>query len=233
MAALLFLMATLVAAQKPPIRPRTSDAGPTTSIIARRGFAAILPSFFAVAIRRADANAGEAGGQGAAKNYGLLSGDKLRGCNSPNCLSTNSKSADTYLSAWRAKSTSTSDTATDIIKAMYQIEPSSKLSEERTTAKGEYIRFEVPSPTGVDDVEFLVKTEGVPERSFDGDFPGNLVLFRSLERNPRYIYPFQTPIGDLGRQKKRLVAVRDTIGARVVGCELLECYDVRLTGANS
>eukprot|EP00954_Amorphochlora_amoebiformis_P004101 318532-Amorphochlora_amoeboformis.AAC.2 len=78
MAALLFLMATLVAAQKPPIRPRTSDAGPTTSIIARRGFAAILPSFFAVAIRRAvylipDANAGEAGGQGAAKNYGLLS----------------------------------------------------------------------------------------------------------------------------------------------------------------
>jgi len=160
---------------------------------------------------------------------GLTSSFKLRKCSTPNCISTSDRNPGNFMSAWRAKSTQASETATEIIKSMLQLEPSTKIADQKEIPKGEYLRFAVPSPTGFDDVEFIVSNEGVPERGFDGDFPGNLVLFRSLERSPKFIYPFQTPIGDLGRQRTRLEALRQAIGARVVGCELIECYDTRLT----
>jgi len=165
----------------------------------------------------------------AAPSIGLTKDLKLRGCTTPNCISTSSRNPGSSMSAWRGKDTQSELTSTQIVTGLLRIEPSSKLIEQIQTPKGEYLRFEVPSSTGFDDLEFFISNEGVPERGFDGDFPGNLILFRSFERQPKFIYPFQTPIGDLGRQKNRLKALREAIGARVVGCELIECYDTRLT----
>ncbi len=41
----------------------------------------------------------------------------------------------------------------------------------------------------------------------------------------RYLYPFQTPISDFGAQRKRIEAIRQTLGWRKVGCELKECFE--------
>jgi hypothetical protein len=40
----------------------------------------------------------------------------------------------------------------------------------------------------------------------------------------RYLYPLQTPISDRGAQRKRMDGVRAALGWRLVGCELIECY---------
>jgi hypothetical protein len=38
------------------------------------------------------------------------------------------------------------------------------------------------------------------------------------------VYPFMTPVSDGGLQKSRMVAIRDQLRWRLVGCELQECY---------
>ena len=43
-------------------------------------------------------------------------------------------------------------------------------------------------------------------------------------RGSRYLYPLQTPISDRGAQRKRMDGVRMALGWRLVGCELIECY---------
>jgi hypothetical protein len=40
----------------------------------------------------------------------------------------------------------------------------------------------------------------------------------------RYLYPLQTPISDRGAQRKRMDSVRAALSWRLVGCELIECY---------
>lgn len=40
----------------------------------------------------------------------------------------------------------------------------------------------------------------------------------------KYIYPFQQPISDFGMQKKRVEKIREVLGWKKVGCELIECY---------
>lgn len=40
-----------------------------------------------------------------------------------------------------------------------------------------------------------------------------------------YVYPFTTPVGDFGVQKARLARLRAELKWRILGCELIECYD--------
>lgn len=41
----------------------------------------------------------------------------------------------------------------------------------------------------------------------------------------KYIWPIQQPVSDLGAQKTRMGELREALGWRVIGCELIECYD--------
>lgn len=40
----------------------------------------------------------------------------------------------------------------------------------------------------------------------------------------KYIWPIQQPIGDFDAQRKRMEVIRAALGWRVIGCDLLECY---------
>lgn len=52
-----------------------------------------------------------------------------------------------------------------------------------------------------------------------------LVTFRSMAAQVRYIWPIQQPVTDFGAQRERLKAVRQQLGWRLLGCDLLECYE--------
>lgn len=40
----------------------------------------------------------------------------------------------------------------------------------------------------------------------------------------KYVWPIQQPISDFGTIKKRMTMVRESLGWKIVGCELVECY---------
>ena len=77
-----------------------------------------------------------------------------------------------------------------------------------------------PSPN----TRFLVKTEGVTNRNWEGDTPGPLVTYRSIAGQVKYIWPIQTPLTDFDAQRKRLGAVREQLRWQLIGCELIECF---------
>jgi hypothetical protein len=41
----------------------------------------------------------------------------------------------------------------------------------------------------------------------------------------KYVWPLQTAVSDLGTQRKRVEAIRKELGWRLVGCDLLECFE--------
>ena len=51
------------------------------------------------------------------------------------------------------------------------------------------------------------------------------MTYRSCAGTVQYVYPFLTPVSDGGLQRKRMAALRESLGWRRVGCELLECYN--------
>ena len=74
-------------------------------------------------------------------------------------------------------------------------------------------------------MEFVL-TRKTLDRNWQGDSQlGLLVFFRSMTSEIRYIYPIQQPVSDFGAQEKRLKRIRDELGWRLVGCELIECYE--------
>ena len=102
-----------------------------------------------------------------------------------------------------------------------------------------------------DELEFLIRNTGVTGRNFSGDDDGGLLVtvrsiagtvqcaLRSLARTCTpaaarcsltpvracaVVYPFMTPISDGGLQKSRLALIREQLKWRLVGCELVECY---------
>ncbi len=89
---------------------------------------------------------------------------------------------------------------------------------------GKYLMFETPGRFGErDKVEFLVKR--VAEREeWEGERAGLSVFYRSIAGGVKYIYPIQQPISDFGEQRKRMQRIRDELGWRLSGCELVECY---------
>lgn len=52
-----------------------------------------------------------------------------------------------------------------------------------------------------------------------------LVTIRSMAAQVKYIWPITQPITDFGSQRNRLKAVRQALGWRLLGCDLLECYE--------
>ena len=40
----------------------------------------------------------------------------------------------------------------------------------------------------------------------------------------KYLWPIQQPVSDLDTQRKRLTAIREELGYRLVGCDLIECF---------
>lgn len=74
-------------------------------------------------------------------------------------------------------------------------------------------------------VEFLIKTEGITNRNWEGDRDGPAVFYRSIAGDVKYIWPLQQPVSDLDTQKKRMKTLRQQLQWPLVGCELIECYE--------
>lgn len=67
--------------------------------------------------------------------------------------------------------------------------------------------------------------EPVKGRQWQGDVNAGLtVLYRSQAGSVKYIWPLTLPLTDGGAQRKRLDAIRQQLDWRLVGCELVECY---------
>ena len=52
-----------------------------------------------------------------------------------------------------------------------------------------------------------------------------LVTYRSMAGTVKYVWPVTQPISDFGAQRKRMAAVRRELRWRVLGCDLLECFE--------
>jgi len=165
-------------------------------------------------------------GSAAAGGFGIQGG-RLLPCPSgtnPNCTSTSSLTPGNYASAWMSPLPTAQEGAIEIVDVLKRVLPEATLKESAALPNGEYyLRYVTPGPFGTDIFEFLFRNEGV-ERNWEGDSEGGLlVTYRSIG-NAKYLFPLQTPISDFNAQQKRLAAVRAELGWRLVGCELLECY---------
>ncbi|GMH45911.1 hypothetical protein BSKO_13874 [Bryopsis sp. KO-2023] len=157
--------------------------------------------------------------------FGPLNGS-IRGCPTsvnPNCISTGSLNK-TYGPAWRSGSATIDATVERIIDAVPQTCPGSELVALKSVDEKQYIAFWVDGPFGKDTVEFLVKPDTTASRNWEGDIEGPLVTYRAIAGKVKYIYPIQQPITDFDAQRKRMDAIRARLGWRVIGCELIECY---------
>jgi len=168
--------------------------------------------------------------KGSAEYYGFgIQRGRLLPCPSgtnPNCVSTSSKTPDQYGAAWTAPFVSSQEAAVEIAAiAKSALPPESQIKESTQLDNGEYyLRYSTPGKFGTDYFEFLIRAEGVGNRNWSGDDDGGLlVTYRSIG-NVQYLYPFQTPISDGFAQRKRMETIRQALGWKQVGCELVECY---------
>lgn len=67
------------------------------------------------------------------------------------------------------------DTLTQTLLAVI---PDSELVKSQTLPYGEYRAFTLPGRYGPDIMEYLIKSEGVGERNWEGDKEGPLVTYR-------------------------------------------------------
>jgi len=155
--------------------------------------------------------------------FGLVN-ERIRGCpREHNCVSTSARAADAYANAWTAPSYLDAKTASDaLIDATLDVVSGSELIERTAIdGLGVYLRFSCAGKLGEDCVEFLVKRDAVKDRAWDGDEDnGPLVLFRSFALDVKYVYPFMTPVSDLGAQGNRLEKIRAALGWKTLGCEV-------------
>eukprot|EP01025_Chloroclados_australasicus_P055811 TRINITY_DN6851_c0_g2_i1.p3 TRINITY_DN6851_c0_g2~~TRINITY_DN6851_c0_g2_i1.p3 ORF type:complete len:224 (-),score=26.98 TRINITY_DN6851_c0_g2_i1:712-1383(-) len=161
--------------------------------------------------------------------YGLLNG-RIRTCPTninPNCVSTSSINS-SYSPAWRSAEQDALTSAEVLEGAFKRLFPEeSRLIDARSSEDGEYRAFGVDSLFGQDVVEFMIRN-GDPvkdNRNWEGDTEGPIVTYRSMAGSVKYVWPIQQAVSDFGTQKKRLDMIRNDLGWRIVGCELLECYE--------
>lgn len=153
---------------------------------------------------------------------GLIEPGRVRACpREHNCVSTSAKESDKYATPWTAPNTfrDARDAANALVDATLETIEGSKLMRRDDRSDGStYVGFTAPGKLGDDLIEFYIKNGDDPE--------GALVLFRSFAMDVKYVYPFMTPIGDLGEQAKRLRRIRDALGWRVRGCDdgFDECF---------
>ena len=162
---------------------------------------------------------------------GLDVSGRIRACPgfNPNCVSTSSVTSKHAL-AWRSGENKTGEeVAALIVAGAKKSIPNVVVAENIAKEHGEqYLRILVPTkmfPDRPDIVEFLIKPEGVIDRNWDGDEAGAVILYRSIAGDVRYLYPFTTPLPDNDAQPGRMKSLRKELGFKLVGCELVECYE--------
>jgi hypothetical protein len=99
----------------------------------------------------------------------------------PNCVSTSSNN-DMFSPAWRASSSSARAALLDLDAAVLGGQGASAIKVlEAETPFGLYAAYAVPGRFSKPDmIEFLVKSEGVKDREWQGDKEGPLILYRSI-----------------------------------------------------
>ena len=63
------------------------------------------------------------------------------------------------------------------------------------------------------------------DRNWAGDTEGRLVTYRAIAGDVKYIWPLSTPISDGDTQRKRVNRLRKSLQWKLIGCELIECYE--------
>mmetsp|Transcript_7815 Transcript_7815/g.26156 ORF Transcript_7815/g.26156 Transcript_7815/m.26156 type:complete len:237 (-) Transcript_7815:335-1045(-) len=152
------------------------------------------------------------------------------GAVNPNCLSTSSTTPDQYAPAWAGPGGADEKEVALVISetVLATVAGATQIKAESLGGDGEYLLFSVPGAFGDsrDALEFLVRPYGVDGRNFAGDEGGGrLITYRSIAGQVNYIWPIQQPITDGDLQRKRTRELRKALQFRLVGCELIECYD--------
>ena len=152
---------------------------------------------------------------------------RLRKCPATfNCVSTSSTGGapEQFATAWTAPVKNLDEAIAQITAATLRACPDArKLDSFETDDGSRYVRFAVLGKLGVDNVEFLIKNEGIGDRGWDGDDDQRrdyLVTYRSFATTVKYVYPFMTPVSDLGEQRKRMERIRAEVEWPRVGCEI-------------
>lgn len=169
-------------------------------------------------------------------DFGVDENGLLKSCRGvANCVSTTSRTPDQYAAAWRGpRDLSPTDVADQLVKEIKNLDGSNLLEYKVLEDKNEreiendvsrrvYMRFLVPGVYGKDMLEFLVIDKQIQDRNWSGDTDGCLINFTSRGYT-KYLYPITQPLGDFGRQKLRLLQIREGLGWKMIGCELIECY---------
>ena len=200
------------------------EGGSFRTIAGRRGFAIGIVAALASSPLIADAAV-----MPDSEPTGLDGNNRLRRCPATfNCVSTSSigGAPEQYGAAWTAKTATVEDAVAQVSAAVMRACPDARGVESFDAPNGHYLRFETMGKLGLDNVEFLVRNEGIGDRGWEGDEGRTkdwLVTYRSLATTVKYVYPFMTPVSDLGEQKKRMERIRQEVGWARVGCELEEC----------
>ncbi|KAK9833977.1 hypothetical protein WJX81_000385 [Elliptochloris bilobata] len=144
----------------------------------------------------------------------------------PNCTSTSSLN-DLYGPAWRSSESTAEATLQVLDGAVASVCPKAELIAEKAVAgvaqRALYRAYAVPSLFGRDTLEFLVRESGAADRRWRGDSEGPIVTCRSMAGSVKYVW-LQTAVLDGGAQLRRLDAIRNELGWRVIGCKYIECY---------
>eukprot|EP00850_Spirogloea_muscicola_P018559 SM000171S03248 [mRNA] locus=s171:217316:218172:- [translate_table: standard] len=82
--------------------------------------------------------------------------------------------------------------------AILATQKNAAIVQSEDTDGGHYVRAEVDGLLGRDTVEFLVR-------------PGR-VTYRAIAGRVVYVYPFTTPLGDFGAQRRHLRQLEDELG---------------------
>ena len=105
---------------------------------------------------------------------------RLQTCPSTfNCVSTSSRSSDQYTAPWAAAPAlkTAKEAADEIVEAVRVLFPQAELQVSEAQPSGHYVRFHVPGRFSLpDELEFLVRNEGVSGRDFSGDEDGGLLV---------------------------------------------------------
>eukprot|EP00898_Chlorokybus_atmophyticus_P007519 jgi/Chlat1/7769/Chrsp66S07241 len=145
---------------------------------------------------------------------------RLRPCPSaanPNCISTSSTDA-SYAPPWETPSLTTEEAVVAIKQAVFATCKNATFTSTQSSEAGTYLQFKVDGRYGPDAIEFLIKDD--PQQRTQ-----HTVLFRSLATKVIFVYPFQTAISDFGEQKKRLTKLRQQLDWRLLGCDVIECFE--------
>ena len=151
-----------------------------------------------------------------------------------NCVSTSSLD-ESHASSWTAPSNESTTEVCELIKDYVLKEGRDRkqagpvlvvdrLVSDSEPERGRFLSFDVPGTFKgePDHLEFLIKRTDPVE--WEGETDGLSVFFRSSAGGVQWVYPFQTPVSDFGKQRKRMEELRQELGFVLRGCELLECY---------